>query len=197
MRAKEARQISIGAFLKTQGFHPANIRQDGKELWYSSPLRSGDSKPSFKVDTIKNLWFDFGLSKGGNALDLVCELKNLNIKGALAFLDGSSLLRSSYSAVNQPKILPAGEKEKSAPQVNKGFDILQVSPINDKTLLNFLQERKIALPVAKNYLSQIHFKPKNKQNSFYGLAWACGDGFEVRNKFFKGFVGTHKDIIGC
>ena len=196
MRAKEARQISIGAFLKNEGLHPANIRHDGKELWYSSPLRSGDSSPSFKVDTVKNLWFDFGLGKGGNALDLVCELKNLTIKQALAFLDGSSLLRCPYSTMQvQKKFLPAGEKEKLALQDNKGFEVLQVSPIDNNALLNYLQERKIALAVAKKYLSQVHFKPKNKKNSFYGLAWACGDGFEVKNKFFKGFVGLHKDII--
>ena len=196
MRAKEAREISIGAFLKTEGFHPANIRQGGKELWYSSPIRAGDSHPSFKVDTVKNLWFDFGVSKGGNALDLVCELKNLSIKEALAFLDSTSLLRCPYSAIPvQKKILPAGEKEKIPVRKSRGFDVLQLSPIGNKALLDFLQERKIALPVAKKYLSQIHFKPKNKQNSFYGLAWACGDGFEVRNKFFKGFVGSHKDII--
>ena len=196
MRAKEARQISIGAFLKSEGFHPANIRQNGKELWYSSPIRSGDNHPSFKVDTVKNLWYDFGLGKGGNALDLVCELKNLNIKEALAFLDGSSLLLCPYSVFQkQEKFLPAGEKEKMLGDKNKGFELLEVSPITHKALLNFLTERKIALHIAKKYLLQVCFKPKTKAESYYALAWACGDGYEARNKFFKGFIGTHKNII--
>lgn len=201
MRAKEARLISIGAFLKSEGFHPTSIRQDGKELWYSSPIRSGDETPSFKVDTVKNLWYDFGLGKGGNALDLVCELKNMNIKEALAFLDGSSLLRSPYLQTALPnstpsrKNLPASEKEKLALREKGGFEVLEVSPIKHKGLLDFLQDRKIALPVAQNYLSQVHFRPKGKAKAYYGLGWPCGDGFEVRNKFFKGFVASHKDFI--
>ena len=59
MRAKEARLVSIGAFLKSEGFNPTAIKNNTKELWYHSPLRSGDSSPSFKVNVNKNLWFDF------------------------------------------------------------------------------------------------------------------------------------------
>lgn len=114
MRAKEARLVSIGAFLKSQGFHPAKIRQNGKELWYNSPIRSGDSSPSFKVDTIKNLRYDNGLAKGGNALDLVCQLEKLSVKQALAFLDGSTLYKCPYYQNENQKNLPAGEKEKLA-----------------------------------------------------------------------------------
>jgi hypothetical protein len=59
MRAKEAKTISISAFLERSGIKPSLQRKSGSELWYSSPLRSGDNHPSFKVDTVKNLRFDF------------------------------------------------------------------------------------------------------------------------------------------
>lgn len=96
--------------MKQEGYHPAFIKKNGKELWYHSPLRSGDSVPSFTVNTVKNLRYDFGLGRGGNALDLVCELKKLSIKQSLAFLDGSALYHCPYSLAMK-KILPAGKKE--------------------------------------------------------------------------------------
>jgi hypothetical protein len=67
--------------------------------------------------------------------------------------------------------------------------------VNDQALLGFLTDRKINLSIAKKYLSEIHFKPSGSAKNYKALAWACGDGFEARNKFFKGFVGSHKNTI--
>ena len=86
MRASQARTISIDRYLECQGIKPDRVRQAGRELWYQSPIRSGDNDPSFKVDTVKNLWFDHGIAKGGNVIDLVCELQNVTVKEALAIL---------------------------------------------------------------------------------------------------------------
>lgn len=72
---------------------------------------------------------------------------------------------------------------------------MQVSLISNKALVNYLNERNINLAIAKKYLSEIIFRPTSSTKIYKGLAWACGDGFEVRNKFFKGFVGSHKGII--
>lgn len=195
MRAKEARMTSIWAFLKSQGFHPVNIKEKGKELRYHSPIRSSDSSPSFKVDTVKNLRYDFGLAKGGNALDLVCELKKLTIKQALAYLDGSTLYQSPYHQNEHQKNLSAGEKEKLGLWLSQNFEVIKVWPVNDQALLHFLAERNINHSIAKKYLSEIQFKPSGSTKNYKALAWACGDGFEARNKFFKGFVGSHKSII--
>jgi hypothetical protein len=57
MRADQARTIPIDRYLDTQGIKPARTRMGGRELWYSSPLRQGDETPSFKIDTLKNLWY--------------------------------------------------------------------------------------------------------------------------------------------
>ena len=71
MRADQARTIPIDRYLYAQGVKPARARMGGCELWYSSPLRQGDKIPSFKIDTLKNLWYDHGLGRGGNIIDLV------------------------------------------------------------------------------------------------------------------------------
>jgi len=204
MRAKEARDISISEYLDYAGIKPAKQRLSGKELWYSSPLRTGDSDPSFKVDTEKNLWFDFGLAKGGNVIDLVCELTNSTVKQALAILERSGANRSIVYTRNKQSSLPypsavqislpderkkvAGEKEKSA------FEILAVGEIKNTDLIDYLEERAIDLAIAKNYLKQVHFRPVNKVKSYFALGMPSGDCFEVRNKNFKGFIGTKKEI---
>ena len=57
-----------------------------------------------------------------------------------------------------------------------------------------MQLRKIDLAVARLYLKQICFKPPHTLKSYYALGFPSGDGFEVRNNVFKGFVGTTKKI---
>jgi hypothetical protein len=59
MRAKEARNIAIVDFLASLDIKPIHQRNFGKEFWYQSPIRNGDHNPSFKVDVVKNLRFDF------------------------------------------------------------------------------------------------------------------------------------------
>ena len=207
MRAKEAREISISEYLDYAGIKPAKQRLSGRELWHSSPLRSGDSHPSFKVDTVKNLWFDFGLDRGGNIVDLVCELTNSTVAQALAILERSEANKSPtiyqryklttplpYKSSVQTSLLDekknvAGEKEKSV------FEIISVSEIKNKALIAYLKERKIDINVANTYLKQISFKPADKTKSYFALGFPSGDGFEARSKVFKGFVGTKKEMI--
>jgi DNA primase len=198
MRAKEAKQIAIVEYLSLTGNKPTSERKGGKEIWYSSPIRDGDSNPSFKVDTLKNLWFDFGISKGGNIIDLVMFQQGATIKEALAILEGTGL----YSNKDYVSLFPtvnkttsnnkqiAGEKEKRLV-----FEILGVGKITKNSLLDYLSKRAINLDVARKYLKQVHYKTRVKKRAYYALAWACGDGYEARSEFFKGFIGTNKDII--
>ena len=56
------RQIPIADFLARLGHEP--VRRSGNELWYRAPYRS-ERTPSFRVNVAKQLWYDFGLGKGG------------------------------------------------------------------------------------------------------------------------------------
>ena len=218
MRAIEARKIPISEYLTQEGIQPAQTRRDGGELWYSSPLREGDSDPSFKVDTTKNLWFDFGLAKGGNVIDLVCALRNTTVSDALRLLEETGLYRGSFLPGNNPTIfkaetnlMPAGQKENWQSQKSAGelssidwgsaenkspgrFEIKKVIDLTHPALIEYLGERKINIALAHQYLKEVHFKPNDQNRSFFALGWKCGDGYDVRNRHFKGFVGTGKDI---
>ena len=64
---KEIKSIPLASFLSQLGHEPT--ARKGTRLWYKSPLRQ-EHTPSFKVETTLNCWYDFGLGKGGNIIDL-------------------------------------------------------------------------------------------------------------------------------
>ena len=67
MNIQEAKQIKIADYLQSLGHRP--VKQQGANLWYKSPLRN-ESEASFKVNTTLNSWFDFGMGKGGNIINI-------------------------------------------------------------------------------------------------------------------------------
>ena len=71
MTIQEAKQINIAGYLQSLGYSP--VKQQGESLWYKSPFRQ-ETEASFKVNTNRNLWFDYGLGKGGNIIALAQEL---------------------------------------------------------------------------------------------------------------------------
>lgn len=70
MNIQEAKAIPLADYLQSLVFTRQATRCN---LWYKSPLRT-ESEPSFKVNTELNKWFDFGLGKGGNIIDLAEQL---------------------------------------------------------------------------------------------------------------------------
>ena len=91
------REIPIAAFLNAMGIHPT--KQKGNALWYSAPYRT-ERTPSFKVDTAKNVWFDFGTGKGGDIFDLAGEFIG----------SGDFLLRAAFIAKSGMSPLPVMEQ---------------------------------------------------------------------------------------
>ena len=67
MNIEDVKQIPIADYLHSLGYSP--VKQQGNGLWYKSPLRE-EHEPSFKVNTDRNLWYDFGAGKGGNIIDI-------------------------------------------------------------------------------------------------------------------------------
>ena len=71
MDIQTAKQIRIADYLHSLGYSP--VKQQGVNLWYKSPLRE-EAEASFKVNTEREQWFDFGLGKGGNIIALAAHL---------------------------------------------------------------------------------------------------------------------------
>ena len=71
MNIQEAKNIRLVDFLAGFGYEP--VIQRGNSVWYKSPFRT-EKEASFKVDLHKELWYDFGLGKGGDIITLAKEI---------------------------------------------------------------------------------------------------------------------------
>ena len=205
MNIAQAKCIPISVYLERQGVQPKRTRQSGRELWYHSPIRQDDANPSFKVDTVKNLWFDHGKVQGGNIIDLVREICACDVRDALQHLEQTRLYSPALSSpttsmsrrasrgigeASPIKQVAEGEKEK----IGSAFELLSSGPLKHPALLQYLTKRGINLDIAREYLSEITFMAPERRGNYFALGYPAGDGFEARNALFKGFVGTGKNV---
>lgn len=182
MKCEQAKKIPIDTFLARLNQTPAKIQ--GYDLWYRSPLRDGDDTPSFKVNTAKNTWYDFGLSEGGTIIDLVCLMYKETISGALHRLNFGTFEPIHKTPVNQLIL------EKKNP-----LKLVSVSKITESSLIFYLVKRKINLDIANKFLLQANFIREPYSTLQYALAFKNDSGsYEIRNSIFKGFLGEEKTI---
>ena len=76
---KQLKRLSIRDYLSRRGIQPA--RDNTRCGFYLSPFRA-EHTPSFKVDYVQNLWYDFGTGEGGSIINLVMRMENCD-KSAL------------------------------------------------------------------------------------------------------------------
>lgn len=135
MNIEDVKQIPIADYLHSLGYSP--VKQQGNGLWYKSPLRE-EHEPSFKVNTDRNLWYDFGAGKGGNIIALA---KELYCSDSLPYL-------LNRIAEQTPHIRPVSF---SFPQRRKepSFQHLEVRDLTHPALLRYLQGRGINIELAK------------------------------------------------
>ena len=179
MNIKKIKQIKLQDFLASMGCKP--VKQYGVNLMYLSPLRT-EKHASFKVNTEINQWYDFGIGRGGNIIDLAELLYNSS--------DVSYLIRqiernaSSSVSVSLPTAKPI------TPQ--NSFEHLQVLPLIHPALIKYLEERCIDVETAKTVCKELHFDTRGKH--YFGIGFPnIAGGYELRNPFFKGCIAP-KDI---
>lgn len=63
MDINEIKQVPIVDFLYILGIEPVKHKASG--LWYHAPYRN-DRNPSLRVSTDKNVWYDYGIARGGD-----------------------------------------------------------------------------------------------------------------------------------
>ena len=139
MDIQTAKQIRITDYLHSLGYSP--VKQQGNSLWYKSPLRE-EHEPSFKVNTDRNMWFDFGADKGGN---LIALAKELYASDSLPYL----LDRIAQQTPNiRPVSFSFGKQSSSQPS----FQQQEIVPLSSPALYSYLQERGINTELAKRYV---------------------------------------------
>ena len=173
MEIQHIKQIAITDYLQQQGYAPARVQ--GIHYWYYSPLRN-ESTPSFKVNTERNQWYDFGSGEHGDIIDLVCALHRCTISEAIRLLSGAK-------QVAHQEFSFGGERKIS----ERKLEILSAQPLSNPYLLRYLAARAIPLPVASAYCSEVLFQNMNR--TYYAIGFANDAlGWEIRNMYFKGCV---------
>ena len=175
------KNIPIADYLHARGIQP--VKKYGSYALYNAPYRE-DHNASMKVDFARNLWFDFGLGKGGSIIDLMMLLQGCNAHEAISHLAGNNL---SFHSATPPK-------EKVAALSPSARHILGISEELPPHLQRYLQEeRKIDLSLAKPYLRSVCYEVGGRTYIAIGFANRAG-GYELRDdKTFKGTIAP-KDI---
>ena len=170
MNIEDVKQIPIADYLHSLGYSP--VKQQGNGLWYKSPLRE-EHEPSFKVNTDRNLWYDFGAGKGGNIIALA---KELYCSDSLPYL-------LNRIAEQTPHVRPVSF---SFPQrrTEPSFQHLEVRDLTHPALLRYLEGRGINIELAKRECKELHFT--NNGRPFFAIGFPnMAGGYEVRNSFFQ------------
>ena len=177
---KEIKSIPLADFLSQLGHEPT--ARKGTRLWYKSPLRQ-EHTPSFKVETTLNCWYDFGLCRGGNIIDLATELYQST--------DLRYLMRCIINSCPVPSVQTVASsypQRHSAPSMER----FEVVPLKHRALVAYLQERGIPAHIAKAKCKEAHYCVNGR--FYFAVAFEnFSGGRELRNRYFKGCRGR-KDI---
>ena len=179
MTIQDAKQIKLADYLQSLGYTP--VKQQGKSLWYKSPLRN-ESDASFKVNTELNQWYDFGIGKGGNIIALAAELYHSE---NVAYLLERIAERTPYI---RPASFSFGEQKAH----NSSFQGVQVGELSSPALIDYLRGRGINIELAKRECKELRFEHNGKPYFAIGFPNMAG-GYELRNRYFKGCLAP-KDI---
>jgi len=184
MNSVQARKIPIAKVLSYWHIKPEKTM--GDDIWYKSPLRPTEKTPSFKINHLKNLWYDHGIGEGGNVIDLIMKRDNCNFAQALVYLRTLDL---SIPLEITPNHIEGRKKEKNPTQTKISYEITKIELLENLALIQYLQSRRINPSIAKKYLKEVHFHQKGKNMFALGFQNDL-NGFEIRNKYFKGCLGT-------
>ena len=173
MDIQHIKQIPITDYLQQQCYTPTRVQ--GIHYWYCSPLRN-EGTPSFKVNTERNQWYDFGTGEHGDIIDLVCILQHCTMNEAI------ELLTSSKQIVQQDFSF-GGERKASKHKL----EIISVQSLTNPYLLRYIAERGIPLSIANRFCSEIRYNNTNRTYYAIGFANDAG-GWEIRSSYFKGCI---------
>ena len=177
---KEIKSIPLADFLSQLGHEPTERK--GTRLWYKSPLRQ-EHTPSFKVETTLNCWYDFGLGRGGNIIDLAAEM-----------YQSTDLRYLMRCIADSCPVLPVQTVASSYPQRHSApsMERFEVVPLEHRALVAYLQERGIPAHIARAKCKEAHYSVNGR--FYFAVAFEnISGGRELRNRYFKGCRGR-KDI---
>ena len=181
------KRYPIVEYLERKGIKP--VRRTPSYALYRSPLRE-ETHPSFKVDTEKNLWIDYGEGRGGSIIDLCMRMEGCTLSEAICRLGQNAPDNSTYSSLNDF----VSNNSQPVMAVNGARRLIEISDTLPPHLQDYLtKERCIDLEKAMPFLKCISYEVRGRRYQAIGFANLSG-GYELRDdKTFKGTIAP-KDI---
>lgn len=181
------KRYPIVEYLERKGIKP--VRKTPTYAMYRSPLRE-ETHPSFKVDTEKNLWIDYGEGRGGSIIDLCMRMEDCTLSEAIRLLGQNAPVNGTYSFLND--FVPNNSQPVMA--VNGARRLIGISDTLPPYFQEYLtKERCIDLEKAMPFLKCISYEVRGRRYQAIGFANLSG-GYELRDdKTFKGTIAP-KDI---
>ena len=181
------KRYPIVEYLERKGIKP--VRKTPTYAMYRSPLRE-ETHPSFKVDTEKNLWIDYGEGRGGSIIDLCMRMEGCTLSEAIRHLGQNAPDNGTYSSRNG--FAPNNTQPVMA--VNGARRLIEISDTLPPHFQEYLTKvRCINLEKAMPFLKCISYEVRGRRFQSIGFANQSG-GHELRdNGTFKGTIAP-KDI---
>lgn len=185
MTILEAHKISLMGYVTSLGYKPTQTHNS--RYVCNSPFRPDERTPSFYLyyDQRRGKWTykDFGSNdKGGDIIDFIMTLHNVNELGALMILDNPELsIQKSLSFIGTTS------KERPEPTIT----IQHIQTLQNRTLIQYLESRKIPANIAAKYTTEAYYtiiKPDTGEiKRYFAICFKnIAGGYELRNKYFKG-----------
>lgn len=169
------RRMPLADFLARLGHEP--VRRSGNELWYLAPYR-GERTPSFRVNVAKQLWYDFGLGKGGDIFTLAGEfLQSDDFRTQAKFI--AEAANMTVTGWEKPAYLPK--------PIEPVFEDVEAVPLFRSPLTEYLAERGIPYAIASRHCCRLNYGVRGKRYFAVGFPNMAG-GYEVRSRYFKGCI---------
>jgi len=180
----DLKNISIRLFLARRGIQP-KYERNGYGM-YLSPLRD-EHTPSFKVDYVQNLWYDFGLGEGGTLLTLVMRLERCDSREAIRRLQNGE--KRNAGVALSPDIyerpIAGGASSAGRPAAVPALRILSDAPLRHPALVGYLASRGIVPSVAAAFCREVRYEVNGRAFFAVGFRNDAG-GWELRSERFKG-----------
>ena len=185
------KRYPIVEYLERKGIKP--VRKTPTYAMYRSPLRE-ETRPSFKVDTEKNLWIDYAEGRGGSIIDLCMRLEGYTFSEAICRLGQNALEHTAYSFNSPNREISINPNQIENVTASGTRRLISISDTLPPHLQEYLKkERCIDLEKATPFLKCISYEVRGRRYQAIGFANSSG-GYELRdNNTFKGTVAP-KDI---
>ncbi len=160
--ARSVYEVPVKEILKSIGCEEA-----GRDM-FRSPFRE-EKVASLHVNPLKNLWYDHGLGKGGNNVELVMMIRKCTANEAIKYLNefgNMTSIEPCRAAINTDK---------------PNSEIKSIKEIHSDYLCRYLSDRHIPLELAQKYCKEVYMHSRAKDRDYLMIGFENNKGSYALN----------------